>query len=275
MKPVTLGSIKIGSKNPIVLIAGPCVIEDEESTIRHAEGIRKSADKLKIPFVFKSSYDKANRTSIKSYRGPGLDEGLKILKKVKEDIDVFVSSDIHTVEEAKKAAEVLDIIQIPAFLSRQTSLIIEAAKTGKIVNIKKGQFLSPWDIKHVIEKVRSTGNDKVLITERGSSFGYNNLVSDFRSIVIMKDLGIPVIYDASHSIQMPGGLGEKSGGDKKFISPLILAASAVGADGIFVEVHENPDQALCDGPNMLPLEELEGVLSTVKEIEKITRKTTY
>lgn len=271
MNPVTLGNIKIGGKNPMILIAGPCVIEDEGNAIRHAEEIKKIADRLKIPFIFKSSYDKANRTSVESYRGPGIDKGLKILKKVKENVGVFLLSDVHTAEEAKRAAEVLDIIQIPAFLSRQTNLIIEAAKTERIINIKKGQFLSPWDIKHAIGKVRSAGNEKILITERGTSFGYNNLVSDFRSIVIMKDFAVPIIYDASHSVQMPGGLGEKSGGDRRFIYPLILAAAAVGADGIFVEVHENPNKALCDGPNMLPLEELEGVLRKVKEIERITR----
>lgn len=271
MKEVKLGNIRIGGKNPIVLIAGPCTIENEKSAVRHAEKIKKIADRVKVPFIFKSSYDKANRTSVKSYRGPGIEAGLKILKKVKEDVGVSVLSDVHTEEEAKRSAEVLDIIQIPAFLSRQTDLIIEAAKTGKIVNIKKGQFLSPWDMKHAIEKVHSAGGNRILITERGTSFGYNNLVSDFRSIVIMKDFGIPVIYDASHSVQMPGGLGGRSGGDKRFIPPLMLAAVSVGADGIFVEVHENPDKALCDGPNMLPLGELAGLLEKVKDIERIAR----
>jgi len=254
------------------LIAGPCVIESEKSALYHAEEIKKIAERLKVPFIFKSSYDKANRTSIRSYRGPGLGEGLKILKKVKEDIGVFVLSDVHTVEEAKRAGEVLDVIQIPAFLSRQTNLIIEAAKTGRIINIKKGQFLSPWDIKHAIEKVQLAGNDRILVTERGTSFGYNNLVSDFRSIIIMKNFAVPVIYDASHSVQMPGGLGEKSGGDRKFLHPLILAAASVGADGIFIETHESPDEAPCDGPNMLPLDELEGILKKVREIERITRE---
>ena len=272
MNPVTLGDIKIGGKNPMVLIAGPCAIESEKSTIHHAEEIKKITDRLKIPFIFKSSYDKANRTSIKSYRGPGIDKGLEILKRVKDDIGVFVLSDVHTVEDVKRAAEVLDIIQIPAFLSRQTSLIIEAAKTGRVINIKKGQFLSPWDIKHAIEKVHSAGNDKVLVTERGTSFGYNNLVSDFRSIIIMRDFAVPIIYDVSHSVQMPGGLGDKSGGDRRFIQPLVLAAASVGVDGVFIEVHENPDEALCDGPNMLPLKELEGLLKKVREIERITRE---
>ena len=272
MNEVTLGNIKIGGKNPIVLIAGPCVIEDEKSTLRCAEVLKQITEELKIPFIFKSSYDKANRTSIKSYRGPGIDKGLEILRKVKEELGIFILSDIHSAEEVRKAAEVLDIIQIPALLSRQTDLILEAAKTGRILNIKKGQFLSPWDIKYVIEKVRTAGNSEILITERGTTFGYNNLVSDFRSIIIMKDFGIPVIYDVSHSVQMPGGLGEKSSGDRRFIQPLILAATSVGADGIFIEVHENPDKALCDGPNMLPLEELPGVLKKVREIEKIARE---
>jgi len=272
MNEVKLGNIKIGGKNPVVLIAGPCVIESEGSAICHAIEIKKITERLKFPFIFKSSYDKANRTSVKSYRGPGVDKGLRILEKVKKDVGVYVLSDVHTVEEVKKAAEVLDIIQIPALLSRQTDLIVEAAKTKRIINIKKGQFLSPWDIRYTIEKVRSAGNHKVLVTERGTSFGYNNLVSDFRSIVIMKDFNTPVIYDASHSVQMPGGLGEKSGGDRRFIHPLILAATSAGADGIFIEVHENPDKALCDGPNMLPLKELQSILQEVKEIEKIIRE---
>ena len=256
----------------MILIAGPCVIESEKATLSIAEKIKKITEKLKVPFIFKASYDKANRTSVKSYRGPGIDEGLRILKKVKKDIGAFVLSDVHTTEEIKKAAEVLDVIQIPAFLSRQTNLIIEAAKTGKVINIKKGQFLSPWDIKHALEKVQSTGNNRILVTERGTSFGYNNLISDFRSIIIMRDFAVPIIYDASHSIQMPGSLDGKSGGDRRFIHPLILAAASVGADGIFIEVHENPDKALCDGPNMLPLRELEGILKKVRNIERITRE---
>jgi len=271
MNIVTLGSIKIGGKNPMVLIAGPCAIEDEKSTMRHAERLKKITDKAGVPFVFKSSYDKANRTSGKSYRGPGIDKGLKILKKVKDELGVFILSDVHTEEEAKIAGEVLDIIQIPALLSRQTNLLVAAAKTKKVVNIKKGQFLSPWDMRHAVEKVHSAGNNKVLVTERGTSFGYNNLVSDFRSIVIMRDFGAPVIYDASHSVQMPGSLGVVSGGERQFIKPLIYAAASVGADGIFVEVHENPDKAPCDGPNMLPLSELPEVLEKMKAIEKVIR----
>ncbi|MFH0839858.1 MAG: 3-deoxy-8-phosphooctulonate synthase [Candidatus Omnitrophota bacterium] len=269
MNIVRLGKMKIGEGNPAVLIAGPCVIEDEKSTMRHAERLKKITEKAKMPFIFKSSYDKANRTSIKSYRGPGIDKGLKILKKVKDSLGVFILSDVHTEEEAKRAGEVLDILQIPALLSRQTNLIVAAAKTKRIVNIKKGQFLSPWDMKRSIEKVRSAGNNKVIITERGTTFGYNNLVSDFRSILIMREFGVPVIYDASHSVQLPGSLGKASGGERRFIEPLIYAAVSVGADGIFVEVHEAPDKAPCDGPNMLPLAELPAILEKMKKIEKV------
>jgi 2-dehydro-3-deoxyphosphooctonate aldolase (KDO 8-P synthase) len=271
MNIVTLGSMKIGGKNPMILIAGPCVIENEKSAMRHAERLKKITEKAKVPFVFKSSYDKANRTSVTSYRGPGINKGLDILKKIKKELGVFILSDVHTEEEAEKAGEVLDILQIPALLSRQTSLITAAAKTKKIVNIKKGQFLSPWDMRYAVEKVRAAGNNRVLVTERGAAFGYNNLVSDFRSIVIMRSFGVPVIYDASHSVQMPGGLGAASGGDRRFIKPLIYAAASVDADGIFVEVHENPDKAPCDGPNMLPLSELPEVLEKMKSIEQIVR----
>lgn len=271
MNIVTLGNIKIGGGNPMVLIAGPCAIEDEKSAMRHARRLKEIAAKAGVPFIFKSSYDKANRTSGRSYRGPGIEKGLKILAKVKREIGVFIISDVHTEEEARAAGEVLDIIQIPALLSRQTSLIIAAAKTKKIVNIKKGQFSAPWDIRYSLEKVRSAGNNRVLVTERGTTFGYNNLVSDFRSIVIMRGLGVPVIYDASHSVQMPGGLGSASGGDRKFIEPLIYAAAAAGADGIFVEVHEDPDKAPCDGPNMLALSGLPAILKKMKAIERIVR----
>lgn len=272
MKVVTLGKIKIGGDNPVVLIAGPCAIEDEKSAMRHAEQLKKITDKSKVPFIFKSSYDKANRTSIKSYRGPGIDKGLKILKKVKNELGLFILSDVHTEEEAKRAGEVLDILQIPALLSRQTGLIIAAAKTKKIVNIKKGQFMSPWDMEYSIEKARLAGSDKIIITERGTTFGYNNLISDFRSILIMQDLDVPVIYDASHSVQLPGGRGAASGGERRFIEPLIYAAISVGADGIFVEAHEDPDRAPCDGPNMLPLRDLPEVLEKIKGIEKVMRK---
>jgi len=272
MREVKIGNIKIGGANPIVLISGPCVIESEESALFHATEIKKIAARIGIPFIFKSSYDKANRTSVSSYRGPGPEEGLRILKKVKEKTGVPVLSDIHAKEEAKKAAEVLDVIQIPALLSRQTDIITAAAKTGRPVNIKKGQFSSPWEVKYAVEKINSAGNGSVLITERGTSFGYNNLVSDFRSLAIIKEMEVPVIYDASHSVQMPGGLGGRSGGERRFIGPLLCAASAVGADGMFIEVHDSPDKALCDGPNMLALAELEGVLRRAAEISKIARR---
>lgn len=268
---ITVGNIKIGAGNPAVLIAGPCVIESGPSALRHAEALKSIAGRVKIPFIYKSSYDKANRTSIDSYRGPGLKKGLKILKKIKDELDVPVLSDVHCKEDMKEAAKVLDIIQIPAFLSRQTDLIIEAARTGKVVNIKKGQFLAPWDMKHIIKKIESSGNKKIILTERGVSFGYNNLVSDFRSLLIMKEFGYPVIYDATHSVQMPGGLGEKSGGERKFIPYLSMAAAACGADGIFVEVHEDPDNALSDGPNMLMLRDVEDMVIKIQKILKAVR----
>lgn len=270
-KEITIGKIKIGGNNPLVLIAGPCVIESEESAFKAAKALKEIAESLGMPFIYKSSYDKANRTSIDSYRGPGLKKGLKILKKVKDKFDIPILSDIHCKEEIKSAARVLDVIQIPAFLSRQTDLITSCAKTGKIVNIKKGQFLAPWDMRHVIRKVESVGNKKIILTERGSSFGYNNLVSDFRSILIMKEFGYPVIYDATHSVQTPAGKGDSSGGERKFIPYLSMAAVACGADGLFIEVHENPDSALSDGPNMVRLKDLEHILKKVKRMEMVMR----
>ena len=268
-KEVKVGRIKIGKNCPIVLMAGPCVIESEKSALRHAARIKGIADKLEIPFIFKSSYDKANRSSIHSYRGPGFTKGLSILGKVKEKVGVPVISDIHSPKEAKEAKSVLDVLQIPAFLSRQTDLILAAAKTKKPVNVKKGQFLSPWDVKNVIEKLEHAGNRNIIITERGTSFGYNMLVSDFRSIVIMKGFGYPVCFDASHSVQLPGGRGTKSGGESEFIEMLASCACVSGADAIFVEVHENPKRALSDGPNMLKLSALEGFLKTIKKLEEI------
>ena len=266
MREIIIGKVKIGGNNPVVLIAGPCVIEGESSALEHAVAIKEIAARAGVPFIYKSSYDKANRTSLDSFRGPGIRKGLKILQKVKETLAIPVLSDVHTCQEIKEAASVLDIIQIPAFLSRQTDLLLEAGRTGKAVNIKKGQFLAPWDMAEVVNKVRSTGNENVLLTERGASFGYNNLVSDFRSLVIMKKLGFPVIYDASHSVQLPGGKGSASGGESEFIKPLALAACSVGCDGIFIEVHQNPGEALSDGYNMLPLAELSGLLEIIKEI---------
>lgn len=267
-KEVRVGGIKIGQNNPLVLIAGPCVIESESSAIRHAKALKDIARRLGIPFIFKSSYDKANRSSIKSFRGPGLKKGLKILQRIKEDLSIPVLCDVHCREEIKEASKVLDIIQIPAFLSRQTDLILAAAGTGRAVNIKKGQFLAPWDMRNIVKKIESTGNKKIILTERGVSFGYNNLVSDFRSVLIMKELGYPIVYDVTHSVQMPGGLGEKSGGESKFIPYLSMAAVACGVNGIFIEVHENPKNALSDGPNMLKLSELEKTLIKLKRIER-------
>ncbi len=270
-KEVIVGDVRIGGVNPIVLIAGPCVIESEASAMRHAKALKTIADRLSSPFIFKASYDKANRTSINSYRGPGLKKGLKILRKIKDSLGVPVLSDIHCTEEVKPAAKVLDIIQIPAFLSRQTDLIVASARTGKAVNIKKGQFLAPWDMANVIKKIESTGNRKIILTERGVSFGYNNLVSDFRSLLIMKELGYPVVYDATHSVQMPGGKGDKSGGERKFIPYLSMAAVTCGADAIFIEVHENPEKALSDGPNMVKLSELEKMLLGLRRVERSCR----
>ena len=268
-REVKIGNAAVGSKNPLVIIAGPCVIETEKSTIDAAKRLKKISEKLKIPLIFKSSYDKANRTSISSPRGPGIEKGLKILEKVKKEIGMSVLSDIHSPEEVAYAAEVLDVFQIPAFLCRQTDLIVAASKTGKPVNIKKGQFLAPWEVKNIIEKFTSTGNHNLLITERGTSFGYNNLVVDMRSILIMQEFGYPVIFDATHSVQLPGGLGSASGGQREFVAPLSKAAVAVGCNGLFLEVHQDPDKALCDGPNMLRLDDLEKLLTTIKSIDEL------
>lgn len=270
-REVKAGGVKIGSNNPLVLIAGPCVIESEANAIRHAKALKDIAGRLGIPLIYKASYDKANRTSLDSFRGPGLKKGLKILKKIKRDLGLAVLSDIHCKEEVREAAKVLDIIQIPAFLSRQTDLILAAAKTGKAVNIKKGQFLAPWDMRHVVKKIEAVGNKNIILTERGVSFGYNNLVSDFRSVLIMKDFGYPVIYDATHSVQMPGGLGDKSGGESAFIPYLAMAAVACGVNGIFIEVHEDPKKALSDGPNMVSLQDLEKMLIKLKKVERAVR----
>lgn len=246
------------------VIAGPCVIEDELSTLRTAERLREIALSLDIPLIFKASYDKANRTSVESYRGLGIGKGLEILYKVKTEFDLRILSDVHCIQEVDEAAEVLDVIQVPAFLSRQTDLITKIAETGKIVNIKKGQFMSPWDIGNVIKKVEMAGNQDIIITERGTSFGYNNLVVDMRSIPVMKDIGYPVILDATHAVQLPG-----KGGQRQFIAPLAKAAVAAGADGIFLEVHEDPDKALCDGPNSLPLSEVKDLLRELKDINQV------
>ncbi len=259
----------MGPSAELVLFAGPCVIEDHKTTLSIARFLKQMTSELGIPFVFKASYDKANRTSLQSYRGPGMRAGLEILSSIKNELSIPILSDVHTRSEVESAAQVLDIIQIPAFLCRQTDLILEVARTGKPVNIKKGQFLSPWDMFQVTEKITSTGNRQILLTERGSMFGYSNLVVDFRSIKIMQDTGFPVIFDATHSVQLPGGSGKSSGGQREFAPLLAKAAVAAGADGIFIEVHPDPDHAKCDGPNSLPLTSLHDLISRLKAIRRL------
>jgi 2-dehydro-3-deoxyphosphooctonate aldolase (KDO 8-P synthase) len=270
-KEIKLKGFTIGNNQPFVLIGGPCVIESEEHTMFMARQIAEITGELGIPFIFKSSFDKANRSSVASYRGPGIDEGLRILGKVKKETGLPVLSDVHNEGQVDKAARVLDIIQIPAFLCRQTDLVINVARKGLIVNVKKGQFMAPWDIKEVIQKIESQGNSKILLTERGASFGYNNLVSDMRSVVIMKDFGYPVVFDASHSVQLPGGLGYASGGQSEFIPHLSRAAIAVGIAALFLEVHDNPSEAKCDGPNALDLKFLRETLIKIKKIDSIVK----
>ncbi len=255
----------------LLVIAGPCVIETPEVVLETARTLKEVCGGLGLPLVFKSSYDKANRTSLSSYRGPGIDEGLEILRTVKERLSLPVLTDVHTTREAERAAEVVDILQIPAFLCRQTDLIIAASGTGRYVNVKKGQFLAPWDVGNIIEKFISTGNEKLLLTERGTTFGYNNLVVDFRAFPIMASFGYPVIFDVTHSLQLPGGEGSSSGGQREFAGPLARAAVAAGVDGIFMEVHPDPEKALCDGPNMIPLDEVEGLLEGLKGIYDVVR----
>ena len=253
---IEVNGITFGENRPLVLIAGPCVIEDEKACCQLAEKIKEIAANAGIPFIFKASYDKANRSSIKSYRGPGAEEGIKILSRIKNEIGVPVVSDVHCCNEIDIVQDVLDLIQIPAFLCRQTDLLLHAAKTGKPINIKKGQFMAPWDVEHIIEKVLSTGNKNIIFTERGTMFGYNNLVADMRSIIVMKKMGYPVVFDATHSVQLPGGQGSTSGGQRDMIEPLTNAAVSVGCDGLFVETHEKPEEALSDSATMLPLERL-------------------
>lgn len=265
---VKIGEIVIGHGNPLALIAGPCVIETFDATMETAAFLKDLTDELQIPFIFKTSYDKANRTSLGSYRGPGLSKGLEIISTIKEKLGIRVISDVHRFHEISAAAQVLDILQIPAFLCRQTDFILAVSQAGKPVNIKKGQFLAPWDVEHVIEKVVSTGNRQVLLTERGATFGYNNLVVDFRSLAIMRELGWPVIFDATHSVQLPGGAGKTSGGERQFVPSMARAATAAGVDGIFIEVHKNPECALCDGANSLPLQAIRPLVKQLKAIRK-------
>ena len=265
---VTIDGLVLGQEHPLFVIAGPCVIENETLCLQVAERLQIITSALGIPFIFKSSYDKANRTSGASFRGLGLDEGLRILRKVNEEIGVPVLSDVHSIEEVQPAAEVLDVLQIPAFLCRQTDLVLAAMRTGKAVNIKKGQFLAPWDMKQVVDKATSTGSHRILLTERGSCFGYNNLVSDFRSLPIMRQWGYPVVFDATHSVQLPGGAGNASSGQREFVAPLARAAVAVGCDGLFMEVHPDPDRAPSDGPNMVPLDQVEDLLRQLVRIRE-------
>lgn len=272
MQTVSLNSrVTFGGARPFVLIAGPCVIESEREALGVAEAVNAIALRLGIPFVFKASYDKANRTSIGSFRGPGLVEGVHILASIREKIGVPILSDVHTVEEAEFAGQVLDIVQIPAFLCRQTDLIVAAARTGKVVNIKKGQFVAPWDMAGPIEKAESTGNRRLLLTERGTSFGYNTLVSDFRGLSIMRSLGYPVVFDATHSVQQPGGHGDRSGGERQHVALLSRCAAAAGIDALFLETHPNPQEARSDGASMVPLDELEALLREAVAIDRLVK----
>lgn len=266
---VTIGSVVFGELHQLVLIGGPCVIESEAHALKHAEKIAQIARDLKTPYVFKASYDKANRSSGKSFRGPGLEKGLKILSKIKNELGIPVLSDVHSVEQVKPAAEVLDILQIPAFLCRQSDLIFAAGKTGRVVNVKKGQFLSPWDAKNIVQKLEEVGCRKILLTERGVSFGYQHLVNDFKAIPIMRSFGYPVVFDATHSVQIPGGLGTASGGMAEFIPTLARCGVVAGADAIFMEIHESPEQALSDGPNALQLSKLRPLLENLNQLKKV------
>jgi 2-dehydro-3-deoxyphosphooctonate aldolase (KDO 8-P synthase) len=272
VKEIKIGSVAIGGSNPLLLIAGPCVIENEEATLRVAEKLIRITSEVGIQLVFKASYDKANRTSVSAYRGPGIKEGLRILAKVKEAFGLPLISDIHGIDQIDEAAAVLDILQIPAFLCRQTDLVVAAAKSGKVLNIKKGQFLAPWDMGNVVGKAVDSGNNNLILTERGVSFGYNNLVSDMRSLPILRRLGYPVVFDATHSVQLPGGQGGSSGGQREFVEHLGRAAVATGIDGIFMEVHEDPDKALCDGPNSVKLDDLAELLKKLKAIDAIVKQ---
>ncbi len=272
VREIKIGNVSIGGSNPLLLIAGPCVIENEDATLRVAEKLIGITSRVGMQLVFKASYDKANRTSVTAFRGPGMKEGLRILAKVKETFGLPLLSDIHGIDQIAEAASVLDILQIPAFLCRQTDLVVAAAKSGKVLNIKKGQFLAPWDMANVVGKAVDSGNSSLILTERGVSFGYNNLVSDMRSLPIMRRLGYPVVFDATHSVQLPGGQGGSSGGQREFVEYLGRAAVATGIDGIFMEVHEDPDKALCDGPNSVKLDDLAGLLEKLLAIDAIVKQ---
>lgn len=271
MKQIQIGNFTVGN-GELFLMAGPCVIEDPDRTLAIGKRAKEICQKVGIPYIFKASFDKANRSSISSYRGPGLKEGLRILADIKKELQVPVVSDIHSIEQVEPAAEVLDVLQIPAFLCRQTDLVVGAAKTGKCINIKKGQFLAPKDMANVVGKVEEVGNPNLMLTERGASFGYNNLVVDMRSFPIMRSFGYPVVFDATHSVQLPGGAGTTSGGQSEFVPYLARAAAAAGVDGFFMEVHDNPAEALSDGPNMVRLDELEALLRDLVAINNLVKK---
>ncbi|MDP7147271.1 MAG: 3-deoxy-8-phosphooctulonate synthase [Nitrospinaceae bacterium] len=272
-KPVQVGKVTIGDGKPIALVAGPCVIESANHALKTAEKLKRITSDAGVPFIFKASYDKANRSSIDSFRGPGLTKGLAILEKIKNELDVPVLSDVHTEEQIEPAAQVLDILQVPAFLCRQTDMLVKAAKTGRTVNVKKGQFMAPWDMKNVVDKLSKSGCKKILLTERGFMFGYNNLVVDMRSLALMRELGYPVVFDATHSLQLPGGQGTKSGGQKELVPDLVRGAVAVGCDMLFMEVHPNPDKAKSDGPNMLKLSHLPELLEQIKTLDWAVRNS--
>jgi len=270
MNPVHVDPVCFGN-GTLALIAGPCVIESREGCLRLARELVALCQGLNLPLVFKASYDKANRSSGRSFRGPGREEGLAVLREVRETLGVPVTTDVHEVADVEAVAAAVDLVQIPAFLCRQTDLLVAAARTGKPVNVKKGQFLAPWDARNVVEKLRDAGCEQILLTERGVSFGYNNLVVDLRSFPILRSFGVPVVFDATHSVQLPGGQGSASGGQREFVAPLVRAAVAVGVDALFMEVHEDPDQALCDGPNMVPLADLEPLLRMAQRIHGLVR----
>lgn len=271
MKEICIGKWKVGATTPLLVIAGPCVIEDESTTVAIARELQEVQKRLNIPLVFKASYDKANRTSIRGFRGPGLTAGLDLLDFIRARFELPVLSDVHQVREIEMAAQVLDVIQIPAFLCRQTDLLTAAGRTGRPVNVKKGPFLSPWDMRFVVEKITETGNEQILLTERGTAFGYNNLVVDIRSLPILSGFGYPVIFDATHSVQLPGGSQGVSGGERNFVPFLARAAVAAGVQGIFLEVHPDPEKALCDGANSWPLDRLESLLRELMAIHELSR----
>lgn len=270
--PVNVGQVPIGGDAPLALLAGPCVIEDLDMTLRIAEALKQICQQVDVGLVFKASFDKANRSSVEAFRGPGLDEGLKILQQVKQQLELPVVTDIHDASQVVPAAEVVDILQIPAFLCRQTDLLLAAGRSQKVVNVKKGQFMAPWDMANVVDKIKTTGNEQIILTERGASFGYNNLVTDMRSLTLMREMGCPVIFDATHAVQLPGGQGTSSGGQRQFVGSLSRAAVATGIDALFWEVHPEPEKARCDGPNSLPLDQVAAQLAQMKAIDALVRE---